>query len=47
MRMAGRTGSDLITISGLKIVQIDMATNEFLVSGAVAGRRGTLIEIVG
>lgn len=45
MRMAGRMGSDLITISGLKIVQIDAATNEILVLGAMAGKRGTLVEI--
>jgi large subunit ribosomal protein L3 len=47
MRMAGRMGSDLITISGLKVVQIDAATNEILVLGAMAGRRGTLVEIIG
>jgi large subunit ribosomal protein L3 len=47
MRMAGRMGSDVITISGLKIIQIDSATNEILVLGAMAGRRGTLVEIVG
>jgi len=47
MRMAGRMGSDQITITGLKIVQIDAATNEVLVLGALAGRRGTLVEIVG
>jgi large subunit ribosomal protein L3 len=46
MRMAGRMGSDKVTISGLKVIQIDSATNELLVLGAVAGRRGTLIEIV-
>jgi large subunit ribosomal protein L3 len=46
MRMAGRTGSDTVTISGLKIVQIDSAVNEVLVMGAVAGRRGTLVEII-
>jgi len=45
MRMAGRTGSDRVTIPGLKIVQIDSATNEVLVLGAIAGRRGTLVEI--
>ncbi len=45
MRMAGRTGSDQVTISGLKIIQLDTATNELLVLGAVAGRKGTLIEI--
>jgi large subunit ribosomal protein L3 len=47
MRMAGRTGSDTVTISGLKVVQIDSATNELLVLGAMAGRRGTLVEIIG
>lgn len=45
MRMAGRTGSDRVTIPGLKIVQIDAEKNEVLVLGAVAGRRGTLVEI--
>lgn len=47
MRMAGRMGSDQITISGLKVIQIDAATNELLVLGALAGKRGTLVEIVG
>ena len=47
MRMAGRTGSDRVTLQGLKVVQIDAATNELLILGAVAGRRGTLIEITG
>jgi len=46
MRMAGRMGSDTVTILGLKVIQIDTATNELLVLGAIAGRRGTLIEIV-
>ncbi len=45
MRMAGRMGSDKVTISGLKIIQIDQATNELLVLGALAGRRNTLVEI--
>ncbi len=47
MRMAGRMGSDVVTISGLKVIQIDQATNEILVLGAMAGRRGTLVEITG
>jgi large subunit ribosomal protein L3 len=47
MRMAGRTGSDTVTISGLTVVQVDAATNEILVLGAMAGRRGTLVEIIG
>ena len=47
MRMAGRMGSDRVSLSGLKIVQIDAVNNEILIMGAMAGRRGTLVEIVG
>lgn len=45
MRMAGRTGSDRITVKNLKVIGIDQENNIMLVSGAVPGRRGTLIEI--
>jgi large subunit ribosomal protein L3 len=45
--MAGRTGSDRVTVKGLKILQIDTESNIMLVSGAVPGRRGTLLEIKG
>ncbi len=47
MRMGGRTGSDTVTVAGLKVVQINQEANELLVLGAVAGRRGTLVEIIG
>lgn len=47
MRMAGRMGSDRITVKNLKVVGIDKENNEMLVSGAVPGRRGTLVEIRG
>lgn len=45
MRMAGRMGSDRITVKNLKILAIDTDNNSLLVSGAVPGRRGTLLEI--
>ena len=45
-RMAGRMGGDKITVSNLKIVKIDKENNQILVSGAIPGRRGTLVEIV-
>jgi large subunit ribosomal protein L3 len=45
MRMAGRMGGDRITVRNLKVLQVDEATNTILVSGAVPGRRGTLVEI--
>jgi large subunit ribosomal protein L3 len=46
-RMAGRMGTDRITVKNLKIVQIDKENNRLFVKGAVPGRRGTLVEIVG
>ncbi len=46
MRMAGRMGGDRITVKNLKIVKIDGEKGEVYVSGAVPGRRGTLVEIV-
>lgn len=47
MRMAGRTGQDTVTISGLKVIQIDSEKNEIAILGAIAGRRGTLVEVIG
>lgn len=44
-RMAGRMGSDRITVKGLKIVKIDKENSILAVKGAVPGRRGTLLEI--
>jgi large subunit ribosomal protein L3 len=47
MRMAGRMGSDRITVKNLKVVHIDVDENIMYVAGAVPGKRGTLVEIVG
>jgi len=47
MRMAGRTGGDRITIKNLEIIGVDKENNQLLVKGAIPGRRGTLVEIVG
>lgn len=47
MRMAGRMGGERVTVKNLKIVQVDAANGYLLVSGAVPGRRGTLLEIMG
>lgn len=46
-RMAGRTGSDRVTLKKVKIVKINKNTGEIFVKGAIAGRRGTLVEIRG
>ena len=45
-RMAGRMGSDRITVKNLDVVAIDPESKTMLVSGAVPGRRGTLVEII-
>lgn len=47
MKMAGRMGSDRITQKNLKIVFVDKENNLLLIKGAVAGVRGSLVEIVG
>jgi large subunit ribosomal protein L3 len=44
-RMAGRMGQDRITVKNLKVLHIDVANETMLVSGAVPGRRGTLLEV--
>lgn len=47
MRMAGRMGGDRVTQKNLKVVFVDKENNLLLVGGAIAGKRGTLVEIVG
>ena len=46
MRMPGRMGGDRVTVRNLEILKVDAQSNAILVSGAVPGRRGTLVEIV-
>jgi large subunit ribosomal protein L3 len=47
MRMAGRMGGVRITTRNLTVVQVDAENNLILVSGAVPGRRGAIVEIRG
>ncbi len=47
MRMAGRMGGERVTVKNLRILQVDPETNTILISGAVPGRPGTLVEIRG
>jgi len=46
MRMAGRQGSNRVSVKGLKVLLVDKDQNALLVSGAIPGRRGTLLEII-
>jgi large subunit ribosomal protein L3 len=45
MRMAGRMGSDRVTVKNLKVVGVDAVNHVLLISGAIPGRRGTLVEV--
>jgi large subunit ribosomal protein L3 len=45
MRMAGRMGGERITVSGLKIEAVVPEQNAILISGAVPGSRGSVVEI--
>lgn len=45
MRMAGRMGSDRVTVRNLKVVSVDAESGVLYIKGAVPGRRGTLLEI--
>lgn len=46
-RMGGRMGSDRVTVKNLEVLSIDAKTNTLLIKGAIPGRCGTLLEIVG
>ncbi|OGG61661.1 50S ribosomal protein L3 [Candidatus Kaiserbacteria bacterium RIFCSPHIGHO2_02_FULL_49_34] len=45
MRMAGRMGGDRITVKNLTVVQVNAAEGILVVSGAVPGHKGTLVEV--
>lgn len=47
MRMAGRMGSDRITVKNLIVLQVNAAENLLLIKGAIPGRKGTLVEVRG
>lgn len=45
MRMAGHMGAKRITQRGLTVIDVDAVRNVILVSGAVPGPKGSLVEI--
>jgi len=47
MRMGGRMGGNRITIKNLEVIGVDKENNQLLIKGAIPGRRGTLVEIIG
>jgi len=46
-RMAGRMGSDKVTVKNLKVLNIDKEKGLLYISGAIPGRRGTVVEVRG
>jgi large subunit ribosomal protein L3 len=46
MKMAGRMGTDRVTVKNLRVLHIDAARNEIIISGAIPGAKGSLVEIV-
>ena len=47
MRMAGRMGSDRVTVRNLSVLQVYPATGEIVISGAIPGHPGTVVEVRG
>lgn len=46
MRMAGRMGSDRVTVKNLEVVTIDAEKNIIGIKGAVPGSRGSMVTIL-
>jgi len=47
LRMAGRMGTDRITVKNLTVLQVNPAENLLLIKGAIPGRKGSLVEVRG
>lgn len=45
VRMAGRMGSNRVSVKGLHVLSVDEENNRLIVSGSLPGKRGTLIEL--
>ncbi len=46
-KMAGRMGRSRVTVKNLKIAWVDREKNLLAVKGAVPGRRGSMVQVVG
>ena len=45
-KMAGRMGTERVTVTNLKVLAVDTKAGQIVISGAVPGHRGTLLEVV-
>ncbi len=46
MRMAGRMGGERVSVTNLKVLHVDAKSGEMIISGAIPGARGSLVEII-
>jgi len=46
-KMAGRMGNDQLTLKKIEIIKVDPEKNLLYLKGAIPGRRGSLIKIIG
>ncbi len=46
LRMGGRMGGDRVTVKNLQVLHVDSAKGEIIISGAIPGAPGSLVEIV-
>ncbi len=46
LRMGGRMGNERVTVPNLRVLHIDTDKNEIIISGAVPGAKGSLVEIL-
>jgi large subunit ribosomal protein L3 len=45
MKMAGRMGGDRVTVKNLKVLKVDAGSGQMIISGAIPGAPGALVEI--
>ena len=45
MKMGGRMGSERVTVTNLRVLSVNLKTNEIVISGAIPGAKGALVEI--
>ena len=46
-KMAGRMGQDQLTLKKIEIIKVDSEKNLLYLKGAIPGRRGSLIKVIG
>ena len=46
MKMAGRMGMQRVTLKNLRVLHVDLKAGEIIISGAVPGARGSLVEVI-